>query len=270
MTFPQPVSPMPMHRAILAIAVLLALPLSAQTGDQTRLVVGTSIGWTGGTDLWSVSDQPITAIGQTNDRFALQRRLRSNIAVSGQVTYFPRNHLGLTGEFGYLGLGTKDSCQLLTNSGDFTNEAACRAINIQERSASAVGMLGGVTLRALSRSAIQPYARILAGVVFSPRSTVELAPVFGELQSSVLQVFVTEGESEVKPAGALAIGFATSPNAGTQFRIEARGTWTRLSVVDGPSEREGLVPPIAGKWTLVPTVTLGFDIVLEKRRGRRY
>lgn len=259
-----------MRHAILVISLVLAAPLTAQTGDQSRLVVGMSIGWTGGTDLWAVAEQPITAIGQTDDLFALQRRLRSNIAVSGQVTYFPRNHLGLTGEIGYLGLGTSDRCQLLTTTGDFSNEAACRAINVQERSASAVGMLGGVTLRPLSRAALQPYARALAGIVIAPRSTVEVAPVFGELQNSVLPVFATEGESDAKPAGALAIGLATSPNGGSQFRVEARGTWTRLTVVDGPAAREGLVPPTSGRWTFLPTITVGFDIVLEKRRGRRY
>jgi hypothetical protein len=259
-----------MRFAILATTLVLAAPLPAQTNDQSRLVVGMSVGWTGSTELWSVAEQPITAIGQTSDRFALQRRLRSNIAVSGQVTYFPRNNLGITGEVGYLGLGTQDSCQLLTTTGDFTNEAACQAINIQERSASAVGALGGVTLRAFSRGRLQPYARVLAGIVLAPRSTVELAPVFGELQNTVLRIYETENEAEVKPAGALAIGFATSPNAGTQFRIEARGTWTRLSVVDGPAEREGMVPPTSTRWTMVPTVTVGFDIVLEKRRGRRY
>jgi hypothetical protein len=259
-----------MRFAILATVLVLGSPLAAQTNDQSRLVVGMSVGWTGGTDLWSVAEQPITAIGQSNDLFALERRLRSNIAVSGQATYFPRAHLGITGEVGYLGLGTQDSCRLLTSTGDFTNEAACQAINTQERSASAVNALGGITLRAFSRGAIQPYARVLAGVVLAPRSTVELAPLFGELQNTVLRIYETEGEAEVKPAGALAIGFATSPNAGTQFRIEARGTWSRLSVVDGPSAREGLVPPTSTKWVMVPTVTLGFDIVLEKRRGRRY
>lgn len=259
-----------MRYATLAAALVLASPVSAQTGDQARLVVGTAVGWTGGTDLWSVAQQPITAIGQTNDLFALQRRLRSNLAVTGQVTYFPRNHLGITGEIGYLGLGTEDRCQLLTNSGDFTNEAACRAINTTARSASAVSMLGGVTIRPLSRARLQPYARVLAGVVFSPRSTVEMAPLFGELQNTVLRIYRTENEPEVKTAGALAIGFATSANAGSQFRIEARGTWTRLTMVDGPTAREDLIPPTVGRWVMVPTVTVGFDIVLEKRRGRRY
>lgn len=257
-------------RFAIAAALVLASPLAAQTNDQARLVVGTSVGWTGGADLWSVAEQPITAIGQTSDRFALQRRLRSNIAVSGQVTYFPRNHVGITGEIGYLGLGTQDSCQLLTSTGDFTNQSACQSINIQERSASAVGALGGITLRAFSRAAVQPYARVLAGVVLAPRSTIELAPVFGELQNTILRIYETDNEAEVKPAGALAIGLATSPNAGTQFRIEARSTWTRLSVVDGPTVREGFVPPTSSRWVMVPTVTLGFDIVLEKRRGRRY
>jgi hypothetical protein len=255
----------------LALALVgAATPAVAQTGDQSRLVVGLSVGWVGGTDLWSVDAQPITAIGQQQDLFALQRRLRSNIAVAGQVTYFPRAHLGLTGDIGYLGLGTEDRCQLPNSTGDFTNEAACTAANGLRRSASAVGVLGGITFRPLSRSVLQPYARVLAGVVLAPRSTVELAPVFGELENTVLRIYRSEESAEAKPAGALALGVATSPNSGSQFRVELRGTWVRLSQVDGPSAREDLVPPNSASFVMVPSLTVGFDIVLEKRRGRRY
>lgn len=263
--------PIAARRLVLLVALAApAAPLAAQTGDQARLVVGTNVGWVGSADLWSVDAQPITAIGGTPDEFALQRTLRSNIAVIGQVTYFPRSHLGITGEIGYLGLGTEDRCQLRTTSGDFTNEAACQAINGLQRSASAVGALFGVTARPWSRATLQPYGRVLAGIVLAPRSTVELHPVFGELENTVLRVYNSDDASEAKPAGALAVGIATAANAGTQFRVELRGTWTRLSVVDGPSAREDLVPPTRARFVMVPSLTVGFDIVLEKRRGRRY
>lgn len=258
---------------ISALALLLSpsiMPLAAQTGDESRLVVGMSIGYIGAADLWSVSNQPILTTGSQPDIFALERRLRSNIAVSSQVTYFPRPNVGFTGELGYTGLGTEDSCRLVESSGDFTNESACAAINRLEGAASAVNLLGGVTFRAASRSAIQPYARALIGFSLVPRNTIELAPVFGEFEDTVLPIYLSDGSSDVKPTGALAIGFATSPNGGSQFRVELRGTWVRLSSVDGPAPQQGVVPPHSSRFVLVPSLTVGFDIVLEKRRGRRY
>lgn len=256
-----------------AVAFLLSstiVPLGAQTGDESRLVVGMSVGYIGGADLWSVSNQPILSTGSQPDIFALERRLQSNITVSTQVTYFPKPNVGFTGELGYIGLGRDDSCRLVESTGDFTNQAACIAINRQERSASAVNLLGGVTLRAASRSAIQPYAKALVGFSLVPRNTIELAPVFGEFEDTLLPIFLSDGSSDVKPTGALAIGFATSPNGGTQLRVELRGTWVRLSSVDGPAAQQGTVPPHSSRFVLVPSLTVGFDIVLEKRRGRRY
>ena len=258
---------------LVASAVVLStslVPLAAQTGDESRLVVGMSVGYIGDADLWSVSNQPIPASGNQTDLFDLDRRLRSNITVNGQVTYFPKPNLGFTGEIGYTGLGTDDSCRLARTSGDFSNEQACIAINQLERSASAINLLGGVTFRAASRSAIQPYARVLVGFSLVPRNTIELAPVFGEFENTLLPIYLSDGSSDVKPTGALAIGFATSPNGGSQFRVELRGTWVRLSSVDGPSTELGVVPPHSSRFVLVPSLTIGFDIVLEKRRGRRY
>lgn len=258
---------------LVASAVLLStllVPLAAQTGDESRLVVGMSFGYIGDADLWSVSNQPVPASGNQTDLFDLDRRLRSNITVSGQVTYFPKPNIGFSGEIGYTGLGTEESCRLARTSGDFINEQACLSINGSDRSAAAVNLLGGITLRAASRSGIQPYLRILAGISLVPRNPVELAAVFGEFENTLLPIFQRDGSSDVKPTGALAIGFATSPNGGSQFRVELRGTWVRLSSVDGPSTQLGVVPPHSSRFVLVPSLTVGFDIVLEKRRGRRY
>ncbi|MDX2206571.1 MAG: hypothetical protein SFU57_02900 [Gemmatimonadales bacterium] len=258
---------------LVASAVVLStslVPLTAQTGDESRLVVGVSIGYIGGADLWSVSNQPITAVGAVPDIFALKRRLRSNITVNSQVTYFPSPNFGYTGELGYTGLGTEESCRLVVSNGDFRNQAACAAINGSDRSAAAVNLLGGITFRLASRSEIQPYAKILAGISLVPRNTVELSSVFGEFEDTLLPIYLSDGTGDIKPTGALAIGFATSPNGGSQFRVELRGTWVRLSSVDGPTLQEGLIPPNSSRFVLVPSLTVGFDIVLEKRRGRRY
>lgn len=251
--------------------VIAAAPLAAQaTGDEARLVVGVTGGWIGGVDLWSVNRQPVITIGPVPDEFALSRRLRSNIAFSGQFTYFPGPTLGLTGELGYLGLGTRDQCSLVLTSGDPTNEEACAAINNRDRSASAVGVQVGVVLRALSRGVIQPYLRTQVGVALVPRSTVELSAVFGDFQDAILQVYASDGSKDAKLLGSLSVGLASSPRRGYQLRVEARGTYISLPVVTGAAPHGTLTPETSSQWTLLPSFTVAIDIVLEKRRGRRY
>lgn len=264
---------MPSRRSLLPVLLLLLAPLAlaAQaTRDQTRLVIGIAGGYIGGKELWNVPAQPISAIGQQTEIFDLGRRLRSNVTMSATGTYFPGAHLGYTGEVSYLGLGTVDRCRITVSTGDFVNEQACRALDGNQRSASAVAAMGGITLRALSRSVIQPYARLLAGIAIVPRGTVEMTSNFGVEEDAVLPIYLEENRRDIKPAAGLVLGLATANSNGYQFRIEARGTWVRLPVVTGASARENLVPPTEVRSTFLPSIVVGMDIVLEKRRGRRY
>lgn len=260
------------------LALLLSpplMPLAAQTRAESRLVVGIAMGAIGSADLWSVPNQPITTAGRpTPDVFALKRRLRNNFTASGHVTYFHTPHLGFTGEFGYTGLGTEDSCQQVQSSGAVDIGLICNIIdggfdgagNFASRpasSAKAVNLLGGVTFRAASRAIIQPYARALAGFTLLPRNTVGLTSSVSLLGETVVPVYLSDGSSNLRPTGALAIGIATYPSGGSQFRLELRGTWVSLSSVDGPSTQQGLVPPHSSRFVLVPSLVVGFDIVLK-------
>lgn len=253
-----------------AMLCLAAAPLAAQrTHDQSRLVIGVMGGWIGGRDLWSVQ-QPVNALGGAKDLFDVHRKLRSNITLGAQGTYFPGAHVGITGEATYLGIGTRDECTLINSTGDFVNEAACRSLNNNDRSASGVALMGGLTLRPWSRTLWQPYVRGLAGLSLVPRSTVELVAVFGQLQDGVLPIYIDAKSKEVKPTGAVAFGIATAPRAGYQLRIEARNTWVRLPVIVGPNPQENMPGNAKGKYQALPSITIGLDVVLEKRRGRRY
>lgn len=261
-------------RRLLVPALLLCLApmaLAAQAmRDQTRLVIGIAGGYIGGKELWAVPNQPITAIGQQTEVFDLGRRLRSNVTMSATGTYFPGSHLGYTGDVGYLGLGTVDRCRITVSTGDFVNEQACRALEGNQRSASAVSAMGGITIRPLSRAIIQPYARVLAGLAIVPRGTVEMSSNFGVEEDAVLPIYLEENRTDIKPAAGLVLGLASASTSGYQFRIEARGTWVRLPVVTGATERENLSPPTSVRSTFLPSIVVGMDIVLEKRRGRRY
>lgn len=259
--------------AVGLVALLLpsvVAPIAAQrTHDESRLVIGVAGGWIGGKDLWAVQ-QPVNATGPRQDVFDLHRTLRSNITLAGQGTYFPSPHFGITGEATYLGIGTRDQCALIDPTGDFVNEAACRSINGNDRSASGVALMGGVMLRPMSRSLFQPYFRALGGLSLVPRSTVELVAVFGTASEGALPIYYATKSREVRPTGTLAFGIATAPRAGYQVRVEVRNTWIDLPVIVGPNPSEAMTGRTKSKYIALPSITFGFDIVLEKRRGRRY
>ncbi|MES2306801.1 MAG: hypothetical protein V4558_14960 [Gemmatimonadota bacterium] len=260
-------------RVLVPLAALFTgfvAPLTAQrTHDESRLVIGVAGGWIGAKDLWSVQ-QPVTAAAATNDLFDLHRSLRSNITLSGQMTYFSTPHFGLTGEATYLGIGTHDRCSRINPTNDFVNELACFSINGKDRSASGVALMGGIVLRPLSRSLFQPYLRALGGLSLVPRSTVELVASFGTVNEGALPIYLGNKAHEVRPTGAIGIGIATAPRSGYQVRLEARNTWVSLLTVTGPTEKENMPANAKAKYFALPTITLGFDVVLEKRRGRRY
>lgn len=262
-----------MRRVLLgsaAVTLLIAPTIAAQaTNDESRLTVGVMGGWIGGGPLWSVT-QPVFAIGNRTDQFALTRRLRSNITLSGQLSYFPRPNIGWTGEITFLGIGTHDQCHLSVDNDDPFNQAACAAINDRDRAASGMAAAGGVILRPNSRGDIQPYVRGLVGLALVPRSTTAMTAFFGEFDEYGLLLYDENSSRAAKPMGALGVGFATAPRAGYQFRIEFRATAVQLEVIDAPAANSSADPVVGSKWSVLPSITLGLDIVLEKRRGRRY
>lgn len=269
---------MPRRRSVAVNATALltlalaggARPLAAQrTHDESRLVIGVAGGWIGGKALWHV-EQPVSAAAPRPDVFDIHRDLRSNITLAGQGTYFASPHFGLTGEATYLGIGTRDQCALINPTGDFVNEQACRSIAGNDRSASGVALLGGVVLRPFSRSLFQPYLRALGGMSLVPRSTVELVAVFGTANEGALPIYTGNTSHEVRPTATVGFGIATAARSGYQVRLEVRNTWVSLPVITGPNPAENMPGLVKSKYIALPSVTLGFDVVLEKRRGRRY
>ena len=255
----------------LPLALLLAAPAaSAQaTNDESRLVVGIIGGWIGGSELWSTT-QPVFAIGNRTDQFRLVRDMRANITMTGQLAYFPRPGFAWTGEISYIGLGTRDGCKLIVDNNDVFNQQACAAIDGRDRAASAVTATGGILLRTSSRGDVQPYVRANVGVALVPRSTTAMTAFFGEDDELALVIYGEDNSRAAKPLGSLSFGLTTAPRAGYQLRMEMRGTAVQLPVVTGPAAFGSPDPERGSKWTFLPSISVGLDIVLEKRRGRRY
>jgi hypothetical protein len=71
------------------------------------------------------------------------------------------------------------------------------------------------------------------------------------------------------PMFGVAAGFTTPIGTGYQFRLEARDMITSLSRVAGPANNLA-ISPVATRYYHHFALVLGLDVVLERKRGRRY
>jgi hypothetical protein len=250
--------------------LLVARPATAQTHDEARLTVGVALGYIGGSSLWSVDNQPIFDIAGDTARLNLHRRLGANLTLSAQGAYYASPHWGYTAEFTYVGLGTEDNCELASTENSPPSPEACAALNGTNRPASAVSLMGGVVWRPWSRSAYQPYLRGIAGAAVVPRSTLQMASTFGPELENRLEIYIEDNSHMVRPSATFGAGISTAPNAGYQLTLEARGTAAIIPVVTGPTLHQIMRPPSESRVKIFPSFLVGLNIVLEKRRGRRY
>ena len=257
--------------ALGTLALLLgAVPAIGQTHDEAQATVGFAIGYIHGTSLWSVNRQPIINLDLSQDLLNIQRTLTSNLTLSAQATYFRNSHFGYTGEFTYIGLGTEDACDLAGTAGGDPGGPACAALKGDTRPASAVSVMGGVMLRPISRTAYQPYLKGLLGVALVPHSTLLLAANWGTQLENRMEIYTGTSSHMIRPAATIGAGIATAPSAGYQLTAEVRETWAVMPVVTGPTQYQLLEPPSANRIKAFPSFLVGFNIVLERRRGRRY
>jgi len=256
----------------LSLAPVLA-PSSAwsqATKDQSRLIFTVAAGVVGGRDLWSVDKQPVQFISPT-DTFALQRSIRSSIAIEFEGTYFPGDNLGISIDGFLIGLGFEDGCRLAFSSGSSDAATACQSIQGATKPANAVSLSAGPILLFNSQSLFSPYLRASGGVVFSNQSSIRTTGSFPTPDgSSTLIVYDDDKESRVEPSLALGVGFTAAVAPGYQLRWEVRDNITGVQKVTGPTPEARVIPPHEVSYQHLISLTIGFNVVLERRRGRRY
>jgi hypothetical protein len=244
---------------------------SAQaTRDEARLVLGVSLGMATGKHLWSVSPQAVQFTNPT-DTFALTRRIRSNLVVGFGGTYFSGEHVGLAAEGFLIGLGLEDNCTHVFSSGSGDVAAVCQSLQGRQKPASAVTLSVGPILRFNSRKLFSPYARANVGFTLSNQSSIRTSGEFPtDSGPSLLHVYSDDRNSRLDPSLAVGIGFTAALSKGSQLRWELRDNIVGIQQVTGPIPIAGFVPPHKRVFRHLFSISVGFDIILERRRGRRY
>jgi Outer membrane protein beta-barrel domain len=257
-----------------ALATLVAVPAAAQrTADQARLSLGLSAGATTGTSLWRITGQPIIGSSVEIDTVNIGRKSKSSLAVVFHGTYFPGDHWGFTGEAMLVGLGFEDTCEISFSSGSANNAEICNSINGNDSPGSAVSLSVGTLYRVWSQRIISPYARVNAGLVISQHSSVDTEGSFtGDSAEAVaFRVYADPSRRQVSPVLGLGVGFTAALGRGYQLRWELRDNIIGVDQVTGPTfGSPNLEPPHEIAYKHVWSVTFGFDVLLERRRGRRY
>lgn len=253
------------------IGALPTLASGQATKDQSSLVFTVSAGAVGGTKLWSSSPQAVQFVSPA-DTFAVERRIRSTLAVGFGGVYFPGENLGFTVEGFLIGLGFEDSCRHVFSSGQSAVAQVCNSIQGRKKAATSVILSGGTIFRLNSRKLLSPYARMNLGLVLSNQSSLRTQGQFVNDSGFIEHLFVYSDDrnSRVDPSLALGVGFTAAVAKGYNLRWEVRDNITGVQRVTGTIPIAGFVPPHERVFKHLFSVTIGFDVVLERRRGRRY
>lgn len=269
-----------MRRLLLSLVLLVAAAprIEAQaTRDQASLIINLFAGYVAGGSLWRVSDQPViddNAGEALIDHYALSRRIRGNLMFGGRAIYYPGDHFGYFGEAFLMGLGYEDRCIIPNPTISQRNTQVCASINQNSTPASAVQASAGVIYRVNANQLISPYARLSVGGALSSRSPIATTGSFASAASGGqlvdLDVYTDEGTSQFHPAIGIGAGFTAQIARGYQMRWELRDNIIGIDAVTGPTVIEGDRPPTATRLRHRFSLEVGFDVVLERKRGRRY
>ena len=264
------------HAGLLALTLLAASAARLEgqgRADQARLMFSLGMGWaTGGGTLWSVGRQPLAIQVNEIDTLSVSRSLRNSFNVVFSGTYFPGDHLGFTLEAQLLGLGTVDGCAIRQTLGATFTQEACSSINQSERSSSSTALAGGGMYRIASHNFIHPYLRAMGGMVIVQESFLKMkGRVTGSTgERADLILYDDNGGTSISPYIGLGGGIVIATGRGFQMRFEVRDNWVNVPGVSAPTSRQGFVPPSDRVGAHRLTATIGFDILLERKRGRRY
>lgn len=261
--------------------------LAAQTPDQPNLIFSINGGFIApGGNLWTLPRQLALAVATANghawDTLALARQMRPGFTASLSATVFLTPHLGYTAEAGFLAIGTTSQCQPVgpyTPTVDNANQQACTLLNGNNMRSDAVGLLGGLMYR-FARGGVQPYLRASGGLAILGASFIEEAsPILQSAGTANLVYFLSDlNHKELTWMVSVGAGVMLPLNPGYQLRIEARDVIVPLPVPTGPAMDTAQIandaalpqPPVGFRTMHLPTISVGLDVVLERKRGHRY
>jgi hypothetical protein len=269
-----------MRTLLFGLIAFTAAPLAqaaGQRGSQPTLVLTILGGTVAGHSLWSVAKQPLcvgaTACTSQYDTLRIGRSVGSSLVLGASGTYFPSPHVGVHLEISYLGLPVDSDCTALFLNPDAENknEQICNDIQAQAANGGAIAIFGGATFRVAPRRSFSPYLRANFGIVNQSHSTVEVVGGYQDGSGTFFdrQVVVDNDPHRNSLLLGGAVGFTSPVGSGYQFRFEVRDLVTSLNRLTGPANALGVGPTATRNYHHVALV-IGFDVVLEQSRGRRY
>jgi hypothetical protein len=260
--------------------VAASAPASAQkTEDEARLVFTMGLTYTGASDLWSVEDQPILvpAPGPGFDLIDIDRNVSSSLGILFSGMYFPKPAFGLAAELFFMGIGLEDECTIASPTPTSRTEQLCASIDAATKSSSAVLLSVGPVLRAGANQPISPYVRAQVGLLFSNLSPIATSgsvlftdPGSGGQEYVQLVVYSDPSSTRITAGFVFGGGLTAVIGKGWQLRTEVRDNLVQIATVAGPTSPGSETPEIVNEWKNLWSIVLAADIVLEKKRGRRY
>jgi len=270
------------------LLVVLASPprsVTAQTQGQTNLVLTLFGGAVAGHSLWSIDRQPLCVLATSPgisgaftctsqyDTLRVTRDIAASLTLGASGTYFKNPHLGFQGEIYFLGMPFDEGCTNVAPynaDADRKNEQLCNDIKAASLSTSAIAVFAGVIVRASPAHWFSPYVRVGAGLAVYSGGTVSLSGRFAQGSTVYSRVVISDSTPRSSSLSAqLGAGATAAISPGYQFRIEVRDAVMPLQRVTGPAN-DLAQAPTASRIYHHFALTLGLDIVLEKKRGRRY
>src|SRR5262249_24684250 len=148
------------------------------------------------------------------------------------------------------------------------NVERCQSITDRDRSAAAVATTAGLVYRIGADEFISPFLRASAGVLINNQSPLL---VVGQTNTGAELVIYNDNNTgtRLRPAFQLGAGATIAAGRGYQIGWEIRDNIVGIQKVTGPTTR-GRVPPHETSYRHIVSLNVGLDVILEKRRGRRY
>lgn len=270
--------------ATLACTLWTATPSMAtgQTPSSPNLVFTIHGGATMGHSLWAVNRQPLCvtdpqsgtcASGSPYDTVRIARTVGSGISAGLSVAYYPGGaHLGYYGDVSFVGLSLEDGCTGLyfTAGPGSTNDILCQTITGNAVNMGAVAFTAGLTMRASAFGITTPFFRAGAGVLSFSQSTLDMsALVINNGLPELLSVVVDNSPNHLSPVITFGAGVRMAASPGYGVRLEIADLIARFQRLEGPVNTLGQ-GPVGSRYYHHLTAYIGLDIVLEKKRGRRY
>jgi hypothetical protein len=258
---------------VLAFLFLAGAAQAQRRSDQARLSFGIGIGYNGATDVWQIQGQELFD-NFARDTADFTRQVRPTIGLAFIGTYFPNDRWGLAAEAHLIGLGFEDGCTMRSNSGSLRNQEVCADINGKNSPGTTVAATVGGMLRPFPFSDVQPYLRANIGAVVSQVSAVRMRATVptDSTATDFVDVYVFQDfhPASVAPTGALAAGVTAFVGRSYQLRFELKDNIVSLEHVTSTVSFSPAEPSSERKIHHIFSMTLGLEVVLEKKRGRRY